>query len=130
MDYLSKNSFSSFLNELHQSFSIVFAMLEDAYQRDANLTHNLLDSHFSSNGHLTVKKETHEYLERFKKEIILEKRFLRPECMPYQEDKHYNPVIRTFESCKNEASTYQYRVADSQYTARGSNYVSTSRGSK
>lgn len=75
MDYLSKNSFSSFLNELHQSFSIVFAMLEDAYQRDANLTHNLLESHYSSNGHLTVRKETHEYLERFKKEVILEKRF-------------------------------------------------------
>lgn len=50
--------------------------------------------------------------------------------MPYQEDKHYNPVIRTFESIRNEASNYQYRVGDSQFTGRGSNYVSTSRGSK
>jgi hypothetical protein len=61
-----------------------------------------------------VRKETHEYLERFKKEVILERRFMRPEIMPYQENKNYNPVMRTYGSTKNEASTYQYRVADSQ----------------
>jgi len=47
--------------------------------------------------------------------------------MPYQEDKNYNPVMRTYAT---EANTYQYRMADSQGVTHGSNYVSTSRGSK
>jgi hypothetical protein len=53
-------------------------MLEDSYQRDANLTHNLLESHFNSNGQMTVKLETHEYLQRFKNEILVEKGIMKP----------------------------------------------------
>ena len=79
MEYLSKKGFSNFLNSLHQSFGIFFRLLEDSYQRDSNLTHNLLQSHFNANGQMTVKMETHEYLERFKKEVMIEKGFKKPE---------------------------------------------------
>jgi hypothetical protein len=105
------------LNDLHETFGIVFTGLEEAYQRDANIAHNLLESHFSANGCLTVRKETHDYLERFKKEVLIDQRFTAPEVLPYQENVHFNPIMRTYgTSSKNDHSTYQYRAAESQQT--------------
>jgi hypothetical protein len=35
---------------------------------------------------MSVRKETHDHLLRFKKEVMIERRFKKPELMPYQEN--------------------------------------------
>lgn len=92
-EYLSKKSFKSFLENLAQSFNIIFDKLEESFQRDCFISKNLLESQFSTSvpNMVTVKADTHMRLLRFENEILKSgKGFIRPHILPFYDDECFD----------------------------------------
>lgn len=121
---MSKRAFTAFLDQLFETFDIVFNHLDDAFKRDGQLTQSLLETQFNATGTaIMVKMECHNNLKSFQSEII-KKGFQRPIYLPFFEDEcfdynNYESMIKAH----SKTNLRSYRSNNILSTQRDTTYA-------
>ena len=112
-EYVSKKAFTIFLDQLLESFDLVFDHLDDAFRRDYQIVQSLLETQFNPTGTaVMVKMDCHNALKKFQQDVM-KKGFQKPAFLPFFEDEcfdylHYQSMMKA--NSKTNLKSYRSNV--------------------
>ena len=122
---MSKKAFTFFLDQLVETFDIVFGHLDDAFRRDNQIVQSLLETQFNPTGTaVTVKMESHTTLKRFQQEIM-KQGFHKPTYLPFFEDEcfDYHRYQQSLVKASSKTHLKSYRSHNMLSTQRETAYA-------